>query len=324
MAMTLGVVLAVTVGRAADKPVPVPADARIEHLWGAGFFTEGAAVGPDGNIYFVDYPFDETPGRVLQYNPRSNRTTVHCANSGKANGLMFDRKGRLVACCGSAYGEMALCEILPDGEVRVLVSQYDGKRLNSPNDLVINRQGQVYFSDPRYLGPEPMELDHMSVYRYDPDGTLTRLETNLTKPTGIVISPDGKTMYIGESDNGSTTADPPPADTRVRMTLNAYPIHQDGSLGERRLLIDYGGTNAGVDGMTVDEMGNIYAAITAQKTIVVYDADGEELGRIQFPEFTTNCCFGRGAESKRLYVTAGKSLYRIRLTIDGYHPATAE
>jgi gluconolactonase len=219
---------------------------------------------------------------------------------------------------------MALCEILPGGEVRVLASRYRGKRLNSPNDLLIDKLGRIYFSDPRYLGPEPMELDHMSVYRYDPGGALTRLETNLTKPTGIVVSPDGKTMYIGESDNGSTSADLPPAGTKVRMTLNAYPIHSDGSLGNRRLLIDYKGTNAGVDGMSVDVKGNVYAAITAQKAIVVYDVNAEELARIQFPEFTTNCCFGRGAESKRLYVTAGKSLYRVRLSIDGYHPATAK
>ena len=293
-------------------------------MWGEGSFTEGAAVGPEGSIYFVDYPFDETPGRVLRFNPATSQTSVYCADSGKANGMMFDRQGRLIACCGSAYGKMAVCKIFPSGRVRIIVARYQGKRLNSPNDLVIDRQGRIYFSDPRYLGPEPMELDHMSVYRYDQDGTLVRLRTGLTKPTGIVISPDGKMMYIGESDNGSTTIEPPPPGTKLRMTLNAYPVQPDGSLGDRRLLIDYANTNAGVDGMTVDQEGNIYAAVTAQKAIVVYTPAGKEQARIECPESTTNCCFGRGAESNRLYVTAGKSLYRVRLSIDGYHPATAD
>lgn len=237
---------------------------------------------------------------------------------------MFDRRGHLIACCGSAFGKRALCEVLPNGKARVIVDCYHGIRLNSPNDLVIDKHSRIYFSDPRYLGPEPMELDHMSVYRHDPDGTLTRLDTGLTKPTGLVISPDGKTMYIGESDNGSTTSDPPPPGTKKRMTLNSYPVNPDGSLGERRMLIDYAGTDAGVDGMTVDVHGNVYAAITAEKAVVVYSHQGKERMRIAFPEFTTNCCFGRNEESNRLYVTAGKSLYRIRLRIDGFHPATAK
>ena len=90
------------------------------------------------------------------------------------------------------------------------------------------------------------------------------------------------------------------------------------------MLINYAKTNAGVDGMTVDTAGNIYAAITAQKAIVVYTPEGREQARIAFPESTTNCCFGRGTEASRLYITAGKSLYRVRLGMDGYHPATAE
>ena len=169
---------------AARDTAIVPADAQIEHLWGEGAFTEGAAVGPDGNIYFVDYPFDQTPGRVLKFSLETGETTVHCADSGKANGLMFDRQGRLIACCGSGYGKMALCEVLSDGKVRVLIDRYRGKRLNSPNDLVIDPQGRIYFSDPRYLGPEPMELDHMSVYRLDPNGTLVRFENRLNQTDG--------------------------------------------------------------------------------------------------------------------------------------------
>lgn len=302
---------------AADAP-------EVELLWSEGFFTEGPAVAPDGTICFIDYPFDHTPGRVFRFDPETNTTRVLSADSGKANGMMFDRQGRLIACCGSAYGKRALCRIDPDGTVHVLVDRYQGKRLNSPNDLVIDARGRIYFSDPRYLGPEPMELDHMSVYRFDPDGSLQRLETGLTKPTGLVISPDWKTMYIGESDNGSTTADPPPPGTPTRMTLNSYPIREDGLLGPRTLLVDYGQTNAGVDGMTVDVEGNVYAAVTAWRAVVVYTPEGQERHRIEFPEPTTNCCFGHGAESSTLYVTAGKSLYRVRLEIDGFHPATSE
>ena len=118
-------------------------DAQLEELWNEGIFTEGVAVGPDGRIYFSDISRGETPGKVYQFNPQTGKTAVYCPDSGQSNGLMFTRDGRLIAACGANRGRRALCEILPDGTVQNLVGKFDGKTLNSPNDLVIHPGGAI-------------------------------------------------------------------------------------------------------------------------------------------------------------------------------------
>ncbi len=305
---------------------PVPADAKLEELWNAGEFTEGVAVAPDGSIYFSDIPRGDATGRILKFDPTSGQTTVHVADSGKSNGLMFDREGRLYACCGSNGGRIGLCRVTAEGEVQSVLDRFEGRRLNSPNDLVIHPDGSLYFSDPRYIGGEPRELDHMSVYRFDPRSrTVARVTTDISKPNGVALSPDGRTLYVAETDNGWLDArQSPPEGLPQRMTLNAFAVQMDGSLGPKRVLVDFG-AQLGVDGMTVDQEGQIYAAVrsAARFGIVVYSPDGDELAYIATPSLPTNCCFGRGAESSTLYVTAGGGLYRIRLQARGYHPATA-
>lgn len=303
----------------------VPPGAKLEELWNEGEFTEGVAVGPDGAIYFSDIPMDEPPGRILKYSPKTGKTTVHSADSGKSNGLMFDRKGRLIACCGALYGKRALVEVLKEGSLRVIVDRYEGKPLNAPNDLVIDPQGRIYFSDPRYVGHEPMDLDHMSVYRLDPDGSLHRVTTDIDKPNGLHLSPDARTLYVAETDNGTANIEPGKTVPPGRMTLNAFPIKADGSLGAKRVLVDFG-KKTGIDGMAIDLKGNIYGAVRSEDRygIVVYNPDGNELAYIATPDLPTNCCFGIGDEAKTLYITAGKGLYRIRLNQEGYHPAIAK
>lgn len=325
------VLFAVEVEAGAPKPTGDetirPADAQLEELWNEGEFTEGVAVGPDGAIYFSDITRDESPGRVLKFDPATGKTTVFCKDSGKSNGLMFDARGRLIACCGANYGKQALCHITDDGEVKVLVGKYMGKRFNAPNDLVIHPDGSVYFSDPRYVGPEPMEVDHMSVYRYEPDsGNVTRVTTDVEKPNGVVLSPPAaKTLYVAETNNGTTNIVEGEQTTPGRMTLNAFPVKPDGTLGPKRVLVDFG-KETGVDGMTMDVEGNIYAAVrtAARHGIVVYSRAGKERAYIPTEDLPTNCCFGRGKESRTLYVTAGTGLYRIDLKIEGYQPATAK
>src|SRR5206468_8046654 len=135
-----------------------------------------------------------------------------------------------------------------DGTVKTLADKYDGKRFNSPNDLTIDSKGRIYFSDPRYVGDEKRELDHESVYRIDPDGTVTRVTTDTAKPNGLAISPDGKTLYVAES-NG---------DKKLARELRAYPIKDDGSLGAGKKLHDFG-EERGIDGMTVASDGTIVA-----------------------------------------------------------------
>ncbi|MEO1998967.1 MAG: SMP-30/gluconolactonase/LRE family protein, partial [Planctomycetaceae bacterium] len=151
----------------------LPPQSRLVELWNEGEFTEGVAVASDGTVYFSDIAFAaDGLGRVLKYDPTTGAVAVHCADSGKSNGLMFDRDGRLIACCGANKGRQAICEVTADGKIREIATSYRGKRFNSPNDLVVHPNGSVYFSDPRYVGKEPMLIEHQSVYRVDPDGTV--------------------------------------------------------------------------------------------------------------------------------------------------------
>lgn len=307
----------------------VPAGAALETLWEDGGFTEGAASGSDGCIYFSDFaqPFDSGPARVMKFDPKSKTVTVHCPDSGMGNGLMFTRDGRLIGCCASPLGgHRALVEFLSDGTVQPIVSTFEGKRFNSPNDLVIDRKGRIYFSDPKYVGPEKLELDRFNLFRLDPDGTLQIATQAIDKPNGVMLSPDQKTLYVAETDNGSATADldKEPA-SPGRMTLNAFVVNDDGSLGAKTVLHNFG-NETGIDGMTVDKEGHIYAAVRSKSRfgIVVFDKFGHELAYIQTPVLPTNCVFGRNDQQKTLYITAGSGLYRIRLGIQGHHSALVE
>lgn len=299
-----------------DAPPPiVPPGAMLEELWNEGEFTEGVAVAADGIVYFSDIP-GNTPGRILRFDPRTGATSVYSADSGKSNGLEFDSQGRLLAACGANNGLRALCEIRPDGSAVPLVARFQGRLFNAPNDLALGPDGLIYFTDPRYVGSEPVELDQQSVYRFDrATSRLERLDTGVTKPNGICFSPDQRTLYVAETDNGTLDGSvPPPEGTKLRMTLNAFDLGPDGSLGSRRALVDFG-DQLGIDGMTVDSEGRIYAAVRSDDRfgIRVYSPAGQEMAHIPTPSLPTNVCFGVGDEASVLYVTAGGGLYRLRL-----------
>ena len=309
-------------------PAIIPADAKLETLWEEGGFTEGVAAADDGMMYFSDFaqPFDARPARVMKFDPATKKTSIHCADSKMANGLMFNRQGRLFACCASPLGgARALVEITPDGKVKVVVDKFEGKRFNSPNDIVIDASGRIYFSDPKYVGPEKLELDHMSVYRYDPDGSLHRMTDNIDKPNGVIMAPGGRRLYVAETDNGTDQAESVTDAKRGRMTLNAFRVKKDGALARKKVLVDFG-DELGIDGMTVDQEGRIFAAVRSEERfgIRIYNPEGKELGYIQTPELPTNCSFGKGKGTQTLYITAGGGLYRIGLKATGFHPATAK
>jgi gluconolactonase len=301
----------------------IPTGAKLERLWNDGEFTEGVAVSKDGLVYFSDIAIEaKNPGRIMRFDPTTGKTTVHVADSGQSNGLFFDPKGRLLATCGANIGLRGLFEVTADGKMKVVVDRFEGKRFHSPNDLVIHPSGRVYFSDPRYVGTEPLELDQMSVYRVDPDGKVHRATTDIQKPNGLILSPDAKTLYVADTDNGATGLEPagtPPS--KPLMTLNAFPVHADGSLGPKKVLVDFG-QGTGTDGMTTDTAGRIYCAVRKDERhgIVVFSPEGRELAYIPTEPLPTNCTFGKGADSKSLYITAGTGLYRIRLLATGYHP----
>ncbi len=296
----------------------VPPDAQLERVYTGASFTEGPAAGPDGAIYFSDIPGD-APGSILRFDPRTGKTTVFRRPSGKSNGLAFDPTGRLVACEGANHGGRRVSVTQPDGTVETLADRYNGRRFNSPNDLCIDPQGRVFFTDPRYVGDEPMELPFQSVYRIDPDGRVTRIVQDVEKPNGIGLSPDYKTLYVVEHNNVAVRE----PNGRVRpgtKALYAYPLRPDGSVGARRTVVSYT-PRPGLDGICLDRDGNIYAALRdpAAPGIHVYRPSGERIAWIRTPELPTNCTFGVGQESNVLYITAGGSLYRIRLNSRGQH-----
>ncbi|HXG09455.1 MAG TPA: SMP-30/gluconolactonase/LRE family protein [Gemmataceae bacterium] len=299
---TFGLTLLLAALAAAEENPIVPADARLEKLWSEGTFTEGPAYGPDRCIYFSDIG-----NRIMRFDPATGKTTVYREPSGRANGLDFDPQGRLVACEGASTGGNRRVSITAqDGTVRTLADRWQGKRFNSPNDLTIDTQGRVYFTDPRYVGDEPREIPTESVYRIDPDGTVTQIITDVQKPNGIILAPDMKTLYL--ADNNPTG----------NRHLLAFALKPDGTVGPKRVLYDFG-KGRGIDGMCVDVKGNIYATAGTGKAagVYVFSPEGKQLAFIPTPEDPTNCVFG-GKDRKTLYITAGKSLYRIRLKIEGF------
>lgn len=329
---------------AADLPKPtgstiVSPDAQIELLHTRqveveGGLTEGPAVAPDGSIYFSDILRGTNKGMILRFDPKARKTTVFANDSGKSNGLIFDSQGRLVGAQGADYGGRQIVRWdVETGKRTVLADRYQGKKFNSPNDLCLDDQGRVYFSDPRYIGHEPRELEHRAVYRINKDGSVVEVTHNISKPNGLAISPDGKTLYVSEHDNGTDNNDDPEAKPGPRtMRIYAFPLGPDGlPSGPRKTLVDFGEV-AGCDGMTVDEHGNLYLAVRNPKRpgVMVVNPEGKEIGFIPTgpPDqeevsapvgLPSNVEFGINDEANMLYITAGVSLYRIPLKVKGYH-----
>ncbi|HEX5443271.1 MAG TPA: SMP-30/gluconolactonase/LRE family protein [Pirellulales bacterium] len=319
------------------RPI-VPADAKLELLYTrsapiSGGLTEGPAVAPDGSIYFTDIPEGEDQGLIVRFDPKSGDTSVFAADSHKANGLMFDAEGRLVACEGADRGGRCVSRWdLKTRKREVLADDYQGKKFNAPNDLCIDQKGRIYFTDPRYLGEEARELEHRAVYRIDTDGAVVEVTHDVEKPNGIAISPDQQTLYVGDNNNGTDRIDskgPPPE--KGAMKIYAFPLDAKGMVaGPRKTVYDFG-RESGCDGMTVDIHGNLYLTSRSAKRpgILILDPRGAELGFLATAEpqpdakepkgLPSNCDFGIGDERNVLYITVDKSLYRVRLNAEGYH-----
>ena len=310
----------------------VPSGAKLEKLFEGGCqLSEGAASAPDGSIYFSDITFtykcqDENgakeAGHIWRYDPKTGKTSIFRSPSGMSNGIKFDASGNMIVAEGADYGGRRVIRTdMETGKSYIIAGLYEGRPFNAPNDITIDEKGRIYFSDPRYLGHEPVDQPVMAVYRIDPDGSIHRIITDAGKPNGVAISPDQKSLYVVSNDNGSTGLDRVPENTPVhkgRMALMAYDLADDGSASFRKILVDYAPQD-GPDGLVMDVDGNLYVAIrdVTRPGIVVYTPEGSELAYIK-TELPTNVGFGRGDESKTLYITAGKSLYRIRLNKAGY------
>jgi gluconolactonase len=283
--------------------------ATLEKLWGDGAFTEGGALAADGSILFSDIG-----DRIMRYDPKSGQTTVFREPSGRANGMIFDASGRLIVAEGANSGGRRRVSITErDGTVRTLADKYDAKAFNSPNDVAVDSQGRVYVSDPRYVGEEPRDLDFEGVFLIGREGDAIPLLTTAIKPNGLALSPDEKTLYI--SDNG-----------RQRRVLIAAQRGANGKVSSPKVIHDFGAGD-GIDGMTVTVDGRIVAAGASEGkgAVLVISPAGKIVATIPVPEEPANVEFG-GDDRKTLYIMAGKSLYRIKTTMTGYHlwpPAAA-
>jgi gluconolactonase len=317
------------IGEAGDIVAP---GASVELVFdGGAVLTEGVAAGHDGLMYFSDITFSHQTtddngvfeaGHIWKYDPATGKTSIFRSPSGMSNGLKFDANGNLLAAEGADYGGRRITRTdMKTGKSYVIAGLYEGRPFNSCNDITIDEKGRIYFSDPRYLGHEPIDQPVMAVYRIDPDGTIERIITDAGKPNGVCVSPDQKTLYVVSNDNGNSGIGRIPEDTpahKGRMALLAYDLSAGGTARFRSVLADYAPQD-GPDGLVVDAAGNLYVAVRDETRagIVVYSPAGEELEYIE-TELPTNVGFGRGSESKTLYITAGKSLFRVRLNQEGY------
>ncbi len=231
--------------------------------------------------------------------------TTYRRPSGNSNGLTLDRSGRLIVC-ESSTRRITRTEV--DGSVSVLAEKYEGKRINSPNDVVVRSDGSIYFTDPFTLFSfgkpvPPQELSFNGVFRIAPDGELMLLVDDFQTPNGLCFSPDESILYIN--------------DTRQRH-IRAFNVSPEGSLSNGRMFFEMQTQERGApDGMKVDQQGNVYC--TGPSGIWIIEPGGKYLGRIIMPEMPANFAWG-DSDWKTLYVTARTSIYRLRLNIPGVAP----
>ena len=252
-------------------------------------FTEGPVWHPDGYLLFSDIPANT----IYKWTPDSNLEKFR-SPSGNSNGLTLDRQGRLIAC---EHGNRRVSRTELDGTVVTLADKYQGKRLNSPNDVVVKSDGSIYFTDPPYgVQPEDRELDFQGVYRIAPDGALALLADDFGRPNGLAFSPDENVLYVDDTE---------------RRHVRAFDVQPDGTLANGRVFAELGEHRP--DGMKVDVNGNVY--VTAS-FVWVFDSMGRHLGNITTPDAPANCAFG-GIENKTLFITARSSVYRVELKVQG-------
>ncbi|MFA9405789.1 MAG: SMP-30/gluconolactonase/LRE family protein [Anaerolineales bacterium] len=269
-------------------------------LLDTGFeFTEGPLWMDDLGLLFSDIPAD----KIYKWTEEGG-TKIWRDGSGNANGLAQDIEGRLIAC---EHGTRRVSRTDSDGSVITIASEYQGGRLNSPNDIVTHSSGQIYFTDPPYgIEEADREQPVNGVYRITLDGDLVLLTDDFTRPNGLAFSPDESTLYIDDSG---------------KRHVRVFDVLPDGDISNSRLFADMDHPQPGSpDGMKVDVEGNIYVA--GATGLWVFDPDGHMLGVIVTPERPSNCAWG-DKDRQTLYITARTSIFRIRTKIPGIAPGTA-
>ncbi len=291
----------------------VPASTRAEQVADGFGFIEGPIWIHDGYLLFSDIPRNV----IMKYSP-DGKVTIFRRSSGYggvvpagaiwgSNGLTLDRQGRLTIC---EHGNRRVTRLEKDGSITVMADRFEGKRLNSPNDLVYKSDGSLYFTDPPFglqktFDDPARELPFSGVYRVK-DGKVQLLVKDLTAPNGLAFSPDERYLYV--ANTGPT-----------KKLWMRYEVKPDGTLGAGEVFYDVSNVKEdGVpDGMKVDRAGNLYC--NGPGGFWIFSPQGEHLGTIRLPPLSANCNWG-DADGKTLYMTAGTALYRIRLKIEGIRP----
>ena len=275
----------------------ISSDAKLETVATGFGFTEGPMWDPSGFLYVSD----ETLNKIFRVYPDGKKQEVIAL--GDPDGNTFDRQHRLIDCASVLR---AIIEVTPDGKYKILADKYEGKRLNSPNDVIIGPDGAIYFTDPTLdlVAGEKQEIPFQGVYRLDETGKLRLLTKDLTQPNGLAFSPDGKKFYVDDDD---------------KRNIRVYDVASDGSLTNGRVFGEEpGGKGEGVpDGIKVDEKGNLF--VTGPKGIWVWDANGNHLGTIVMPEQPANLTWG-DPQYDTLYITATTSVYRLKTKTRGFVP----
>lgn len=294
----------------------IPKSSSIEVLASGFIWTEGPVwVKDSACLLFSDAPqntifsWSEKEGIKPFLKPAGYTGRGKYSREPGSNGLIIDQQGRLVAC---EHGDRRISAMpLTGGGKITLADKFEGKRFNSPNDIVQHpTNSSFYFTDPPYGLPgydkDPTrEVDFFGVYRIAPDGKVSLVSKDLTRPNGIAISPDGKTLYVAQSDS-------------QRAIWTTYPILKDGSTGPGRVFFDAtamgkSGLRGGPDGMKIDQEGNLWA--TGPGGILVITPEGKLLGRIETGQATANCAWGD--DGSTLYITAHTYICRIKTSTMG-------
>jgi len=330
--LVIAILVAVGIASASqggDPSAIVGPDPQLERVFDGGYFLEGPAAAPDGSIYFSDITYSSQSGmqagHIWRFDPRSGQTSIFRSPSGMSNGTIFDAEGRMLVAEGADFGGRKVSRTdMTTGKSYILAGIFEGRSFNSPNDIAIDRKGRVYFTDPRYIGHEPIEQPVTGIYRIDPDSSVHRIVSELWQPNGIAIPPDDKKLYVvtvGDFRMDLFRVEEQITEQVPPSAIHAFDLEPDGAVKNRRVLVTYPG-DRWADGITVDAEGNVYSAVSGEaghQGVYVYSPSGEELEYIPTPEGAVNLEFGRGDESNVLYVTANTSLYRIRLKKVGYH-----
>lgn len=271
----------------------VDTEAAVEQLVTGCQFTEGPLWHATERFLL----FSDIPANKMRRWDANSGMTIFRDPSGKSNGLTYDKGGHLIAC---EHANRRVSRTTADGQVFAIASHYEGKRLNSPNDVVVKSDGSIYFTDPPYglsaaYGVESeKELDFQGVYRLSPNGdTLTLLVDDFDRPNGLCFSPDESILYINDTE---------------RMHVRAFDVKPDGTIANDRVFGEEEGDTGKPDGMKVDVQGNVY--LTGPDGIWVFAPDGTHLGIILVPERTANLAWG-GDDWKSLFITASTSVYRV-------------